>query len=44
MKILLEGLPHYNYNAFAYYVNLNGNVIDLGADKKPKFNNDHIIS
>ena len=38
------GLHHYNNNAFAYTVDLNGNVIDLGADKKPKFYNDHIIS
>ncbi len=38
------GLHHYNNNAFAYNVDLNGNVIDLGPDKKPKFYNDHIIS
>ena len=38
------GLHHYNNNAFAYTIDLNGNVIDLGPDKKPKFYNDHVIS
>jgi len=38
------GEHQYNHNAFAYHVALDGNVVDLGPDKKPHLYNDHVIS
>jgi len=38
------GEHQYNHNAFAYHVALDGNVVDLGPDKKPHLYNDHITS
>jgi hypothetical protein len=38
------GLHQFNHNAFTYHVALDGNVTDLGTDKKPRLFNDHITS
>jgi len=38
------GLHQYNNNAFAYKVALDGNVVDVGPNKKPRLLNDHIKS
>lgn len=38
------GLHQFSHNAFAYHVALDGNVVDLGPDKKPKLYNDHVSS
>ena len=37
------GLHHYNHNAFVYNIGLNGQVLDLDTDKKPRFFN-HVTS
>ncbi len=39
-----HGEHQYNHNAFAYHVAMDGNVVDLGLDKKPHLYNDHVIS
>lgn len=36
------GDHQYNYNAFAYHITLDGDVVDLGPDKKPRLFNDHV--
>ncbi len=36
------GLHQYSHNAFAYHVALDGNVVDIGPDRKPRLYNDHI--
>ncbi|WP_340063721.1 sugar-binding protein [Ascidiimonas aurantiaca] len=38
------GEHQFNHNAFAYHIALDGNVVDLGADKKPHLYNEHITS
>ncbi|WP_047245958.1 sugar-binding protein [Maribacter thermophilus] len=38
------GLHQFSHNAFAYHVALDGNVVDLGPDKKPRLYNDHVSS
>ncbi|MFS4467407.1 sugar-binding protein [Maribacter sp. 2210JD10-5] len=38
------GLHQYSHNAFAYHVGLDGNVVDLGLDKKPKLYNENVRS
>jgi hypothetical protein len=38
------GLHQFSYNAFAYHIALDGNVVDLAPDKKPRLFNDHLIS
>lgn len=39
-----KGEHQYNHNAFAYHIALDGNVVDLGPDKKPHLYNDHVVS
>jgi len=39
-----HGEHQYNHNAFAYHVAMDGNVVDLGPDKKPHLYNDHVQS
>lgn len=36
------GLHQYNDNAFAYHITAEGNVIDLGPDRKPLLYDDHL--
>jgi hypothetical protein len=36
------GLHQYSHNAFAYHIALDGNVVDLGADREPRLYNEHI--
>lgn len=36
------GLHQFNDNAFAYHISPDGNVIDLGPDRKAKLYNDHL--
>ena len=38
------GLHHYSYNAFAYNIDLEGNVMDVAPTKVPQYYNDHIKS
>lgn len=38
------GEHQYNYNAFAYHVALDGNVIDMAPDQEPGYYNDHVDS
>lgn len=38
------GDHQYNHNAFAYHLALDGNVVDLSTDKKPRLYNENIIS
>jgi hypothetical protein len=35
------GDHQYNYNAFAYHIALDGKVVDIAPDKKPRYYNDH---
>ena len=39
-----DGEHQFNNNAFAYHIALNGDVVDLGTDKKPHLYNDHVSS
>lgn len=39
-----KGEHQYNHNAFAYHIALDGNVVDLGPDKKPHLYNKDIVS
>jgi len=36
------GDHQYNYNAFAYHLSLDDQVVDIGYDRKPAYFNDHI--
>ncbi len=36
------GDHQYNYNAFAYHIALDYNIVDLGPDREPRLYNDHI--
>ncbi|SMF40694.1 Carbohydrate family 9 binding domain-like [Alteromonadaceae bacterium Bs31] len=38
------GDHQYNHSAFAYHIALDGQVVDMGPDKKPQLYNDHISS
>lgn len=38
------GLHQFDYNAFAYHIALDGNVVDLALDKEPRLFNDHVSS
>ena len=38
------GLHQFDYNAFAYHIALDGNVVDLALDKEPRLFNDHVKS
>lgn len=38
------GTHQFTHNAFAYHVAMDGNVVDLAPDQKPRLYNDHIIS
>lgn len=38
------GDHQYNYNAFAYHVALDGNVVDTSIEAKPKLYNEHVLS
>ncbi len=38
------GEHQYNYNAFAYHVALDGNVVDMSTEKVGKLYNDHVQS
>ncbi|WP_353779441.1 sugar-binding protein [Winogradskyella sp. 3972H.M.0a.05] len=38
------GDHQYNHNAFAYHVDLNGDVVDVIAENTPKLFNDHVIT
>lgn len=38
------GNHQFSHNAFAYHIALNGNVVDLAPDEKPRLYNDHIRS
>ena len=38
------GLHQFDYNAFAYHIALDGNVVDLALDKEPRLYNDHVTS
>lgn len=38
------GLHQYSHNAFAYHIAIDGNVVDLSPDTKPRLYNDHILS
>ena len=37
-----KGDHQYNYNAFAYHVSLDDQVVDLGIEKSPRYFNDHL--
>lgn len=39
-----DGNHQFNHNAFAYHVLQDGNVVDLGPDKKPHLYNHHVAS
>lgn len=36
------GDHEFNHNAFAYHIGINGDVVDLGTDKKPLMLKDHV--
>ncbi|UII75219.1 CBM9 family sugar-binding protein [Flagellimonas sp. HMM57] len=38
------GEHQFSHNAFAYHVALDGNVVDLAPDEKPKLYNEHVTS
>lgn len=38
------GEHQYNHNAFAYHVALDGHVVDMAPDKKPRLYDDHVQS
>lgn len=38
------GVHQFTHNAFAYHVAMDGNVVDLATDEKPKLYNDHVTS
>ncbi|MEO1485968.1 MAG: sugar-binding protein [Bacteroidota bacterium] len=38
------GNHQYNHNAFAYHIALDGNVVDLAPDEKPRLYNHHVRS
>lgn len=38
------GLHQFSYNAFAYHIALDGNVVDIGPDKDPRLFNAHVAS
>ncbi len=38
------GNHQFNHNAFAYHIALDGNVVDLSTDEKPRMYNDHVVS
>lgn len=38
------GNHQFNHNAFAYHIALDGNIVDLSTDEKPRLYNDNVIS
>lgn len=38
------GEHQFNHSAFAYHIALDGNVVDMGADKQPRLYNEHMVS
>ena len=39
-----DGNHQYNHSAFAYHIDLEGNVMDIGPDSIPHYYNDHVLS